>query len=114
MPRRSIRSAAVIAKLLACEGFTDHLAGEIKRYWYAACCRATPQSRRRILKAKRAFTELVKAKLTDTDRLILGKWMSVFARMQFETGLRLGLMAHAQENAKDIPDDWLCEDDDHE
>lgn len=86
-----IKSAVVIAQLLDCEGFSDHTANAVKRYWWRNCCK--PHAQARLAKVRRAFSEMVKAKLSDTDRIVLGRMIGLLSKMQFDTGLRVGLTA---------------------
>lgn len=91
MKRPDVNSGVVIAKLLDCEGFSDFTANQIKRYWLKNC--QNPRLAPRVAKIRRAFAEMVRAKLSDADRLILGRMMAVHARQNFDTGLRIGLTA---------------------
>lgn len=93
MPRNqpAVNSAVVLARFLDCEGFTDYTAAQIKRYWLRNC--KNPRLAPRLKRIRQAFSELVKAKLSAADRLVLGKMMAVHARMNFDTGLRMGLTA---------------------
>ncbi len=105
----SINSAIVIARLLSTEGFSDHVSGEIKRY---ALRQATRGQRQRWKNYKRAFSELVLAKLSEADRLVLGKMIGVMCKMHFDTGLRMGLTAFACEHPKPMPAHELREEPD--
>ena len=96
-------SAVVIARMLSTEGFTDHVAALVHRY---SLRNATPGQLRRYKSIKKAFSEMVKAKLDERDRLVLGKMMGVLTRTSFDTGLKIGMTAFVQEcrtNGKDAP-----------
>lgn len=86
---RKNRRLEAIAKIIGAEGFTDFAANEVKRYWRRRVI--TPDGRKRVGKIRRAFGE-VAARLPAGDQLILGKYISILCKEQFETGLRLGLM----------------------
>lgn len=90
---RHLNSTVVIARLLDSEGFTPHVANGVARF---ALKQATVGQRRRYKRTKRIFSELAKTKLTDTDKMVLGKFMSAKLEMSFNTGLRIGLTAFAE------------------
>jgi len=94
-----IKSAAVIARLLITEGFSDHLGNQIEKYWMRNICHGA--SKRRYRKFDKEISEMLK-KLTDAERLVLGKWISYHKAMSFDTGLRIGLTAFAKKNDKEI------------
>lgn len=97
---RPIKSAVAIAQLLDCEGFSDHTANQVKRYWMASVCKR--HEKMRIARKRKAFQEMAKAKLTDGDRIILGKWISVIMKQSFDTGLRMGLTASLHPLAEEV------------
>ena len=88
-------SLAAIGTLLGGEGFTDHCAQMVKRYWLNR--HVTRDKLRRVKQVKRAFNEQVGSKLSAADRLILGKFIALISKASFETGLRTGLMTLATE-----------------
>lgn len=90
MAKRNVNAVAV-AKLLGTEGFSPHVAGLVRLY----CLRntSTPEQRRRFFRTKKAWSEIVKEKLTDGDRMVLGKFIGCLQAMAFDTGLRVGLTA---------------------
>lgn len=89
--RRDMKSAAVVAQILSAEGFSEYLANEVKRYWMKQIC--NPRAIARARHKKTAFSELVKEKLNEGDRVILGKFISLVEKMAFDTGIRVGLAA---------------------
>jgi hypothetical protein len=91
-------SAIVIAELLSTEGFNEHTSSMITKY---ALHQATQGQRHRFRKFKRMFSAMVKEKLTDADRLILGKFMAVKFKMHMDTGLRMGLTAYLRMSDED-------------
>lgn len=101
MSRKPNKSACVIARLLSTEGFTDHLAGEVKHY---AKQLATPGQLHRWKRNKRMFAEMVKAKLDDRDKIVMGKLIGALSKMNFDAGLRIGLTAfsHGGFDAADL------------
>lgn len=88
-------SSIVILRLLDSEGYSSHASNMVKKYWK----RNIMDQRRklRVQRAERAFSEMVKNKLDDADRIVLGKMMGLHARMNFDTGLRVGLSARLAE-----------------
>jgi hypothetical protein len=89
-------SLSAIANLLGGEGFSEYAANEVRRYWFAR--HVTREGKRRLGKVKKAFGEMVAEKLDERDQLVLGKFISVLCKAQFDTGLRLGLMTLAATN----------------
>lgn len=87
-------SAVVIARMLNTEGFTDHVAGLVRSY---SLKHATPGQLRRFKRTKQLFSEMVKAKLDERDKLVLGRMLSYMARTNFDTGLRIGMTAFLHE-----------------
>jgi hypothetical protein len=56
-----------------------------------------------IERIEKKFHDLVTAlDLTDKERLVLGKFISLRSQMSFDSGLRIGLTAHAQANDKAV------------
>jgi hypothetical protein len=49
------------------------------------------------------LSELAQAKLSEAERLLLGKVIGAMCKMHFDTGLRMGLTAFACEHAKPLP-----------
>ncbi len=84
------RSLAQIASILAAEGFTDHAANEVKRYWRRKV--VTGRQQQRIERVKAAFSKICDEKLSGADKIVMGKYIGVLMSAQFDTGLRLGLM----------------------
>lgn len=85
-----IKSAVVIARLLKTEGFTPYLANCIRKY---ALSLATNGQRRRWTRVKKAFSELMRDKVTEAEKKLIGVFIGTMQRMAFETGLRVGLGA---------------------
>jgi hypothetical protein len=82
------KSAIAIARLLGTEGFTQKAANAVKRYarrkrpaWIAA----------RHERVRKAFGQMVRGKLDDADRHLLGRFLSQFARTYLDAGIRIGL-----------------------
>lgn len=89
---RNIKSSVVIAKLLASEGFSDHVQNLVEKYWLRSIC--WPGRRKSYRRLDRSLAELA-AKLTEAEKMILGKFISLHKTMSFDTGMRIGLMAFA-------------------
>lgn len=86
------RSSVVIAKLLGSEGFSDHVANMVEKYWLRTILRGRGKARN----LEKAFSEQVVPKLNDGDKLILGKFISLHKKMSFDVGIRIGLTAFSQ------------------
>ena len=95
-----LRSSVVIAKLLSSEGFTDHVANEVERYWKHSSG-LTDRQQRKIEQLERDLSELC-ANMTTGQRMVLGRFIGLQKKMSFETGLRIGLTAHAVKHDKAI------------
>lgn len=103
MPRKNknvLNSAISIAKLLNTEGFTDFVANECERY-YRRNSVLTDRQKKSLAQVERAFGEMA-ARLTDTDRIVLGKFIGFQKKLSFDTGLRIGLQVFATKNATDV------------
>lgn len=92
-----LRTASVIAKLLGVEGYSDFVHNQIERYWRNKVMRRDAGSRIHRLDAD--FSEIM-IELSDGEKLIVGKFISLRCQMSFNTGLRIGLTAHAHVNDK--------------
>jgi hypothetical protein len=95
---RSPKSSVVIAKLLGSEGFSEHVQNMVEKYWMRNVCRG---GRRKYRNLDKEITEMCK-KLTDAEKLILGRFISLHKKMSFDTGLRIGLTTFAAKNAQDV------------
>jgi hypothetical protein len=84
-----LNSSVAIARLLDSEGFSDHVGAMVERYWKRNIMQARKAAR--IERAERAFSEQIISKLTDADRIVLGKWVGLQKKMSFDAGLRIGL-----------------------
>lgn len=95
---KPVRSAAVIARAMHAQGFSDAVGNMVEKYWMRNIC--NPRGRKRIRKLDAEVHAMCK-KLTDAERLILGKFISLHKRMSFDTGLRIGLTAFAHKTDKE-------------
>lgn len=86
------RTAAVIAQLLGVEGYSDHVHNQVEKYWCHTVMRRN--ARRSVRRLDADFSEIM-ATLSEGDKLIVGKFIALRCQMNFDTGLRIGLMAHA-------------------
>ncbi len=96
-PKPRVNSAVVIARLLGTEGFTDHVAAQVKRYWMHRSG-LTDRQRRSIERLKKEFGVIMNDKLGEGERLIVGKYFGLLMRMQFDTGLKIGLQSLLTQN----------------
>lgn len=97
--RHNLRSASVIAKLLGVEGYSDFVHNQVEKYWRNKVMRRG--ARKSIRRLDQDFSEIM-APLSDGDKLIVGKFIALRCQMNFDTGLRIGLMAHAHASDKSI------------
>jgi hypothetical protein len=96
-----MNSAVVIARMLGTEGFTDHVAAQVKRYWMHRSG-LTDRQRKSIERLKKEFGEIMHG-MNEGQRLIIGKYIGLLMRMQFDTGLKIGIQALLTQNGnKDI------------
>lgn len=93
-----LKSSVVIAKLLASEGFNDRVQNMVEKYWLQKVC--NPAGRKKHRRLDRDVAEMCK-KLTDGEKLVLGKFISMHKAMSFQTGLRIGLTAFACKHDKE-------------
>ena len=98
MSEPKLNSSLAIAKLLATEGFSDHVASLVARH---ALKMATPGQRKRYKRNKKLFSEMIQSKLTEADKQILGKFISMKLAMSFDIGLRMGITAFLYMPEKD-------------
>jgi hypothetical protein len=107
MPKsKPLRSAVVIGKLLSTEGFNDHVAGMVEKYWKKSAG-LNERQRRQIKKLERALSRVC-GDMPIGDRLILGKFIGLHKKMSFDTGLKIGLQAFATRQDREF--DHLCLD----
>lgn len=84
------KSLSSIARLLGAEGFSDFTKNEVIKYWKNRSG-LTERQLKHIESRKKAFSAIM-AKLDDSERLIVGKYIGFLEKACFETGLKLGLM----------------------
>jgi hypothetical protein len=94
MPRKgNANSALIVARLLDTEGFSAHVASEVKRY---SLRNARPEQLRRYREVKAEFSGIMQ-RLTKQERLLVGAYIRILKGMSFDTGLKIGLTAHVVE-----------------
>ena len=92
------KSSVVIARFLKSEGFSEHAQNVVEKYWVHNILNGRAKSRYRKLDVE--FSEIM-GKLTDAEKLIVGKWISSHKAMSFDAGLRIGLTAFATKRDKE-------------
>lgn len=102
MAGKNCRSGVGIAKMLGIEGFTPYVATLVRR-WYRRRV-ASRNQRKRYEKARNAFRESVVPKLTDADRIVLGRFIGQIETAAFLTGMRMGLAVRLGEAEPWTPD----------
>jgi len=97
------RSAVVIARLLATEGFTDHTANQVERYWKEKAG-LNERQRRQIKRLEDEVSAMTKD-MTVAQRLVLGRFIGLHKKMSFDARLKIGLQAFAQRTDKPIEEE---------
>ena len=100
----SIKSSVVIAKLLASEGFSDNVSQAVESY-YRRRAGLTERQKKSIVRLREELTEMC-LKLTEGEKLVLGKFIGLQKKMSFDTGLKIGLTCFANDNAKDVESEY--------
>ena len=88
--RPQINSVVAIARLLDGDGFTEHVANQVRRYWNH-CVAPTDRQRERWAKKEKTFKETVSPHLTDAQKTALGEFITLQEKRSFDAGLRIGL-----------------------
>lgn len=86
------RSAVIIARLLGIEGYSNYVHNQVEKYWKHKMMR--PEKAKHIERVEREFSEIM-ADMDERDRLLVGKFIGLRSKMNFDAGLRIGLMAYA-------------------
>lgn len=94
------RSAVVIARLLATEGFTDHTANVVEKYWKKKSG-LTARQEKQLAQLEKKFSKFM-ANVSIEDRLVIGRFIGLHKKMSFDTGLKIGLQAFATKMDKEI------------
>jgi hypothetical protein len=86
----SPNSCAVIARLLAAEGFGDFEANAVENYWRKRSGLSDRQ-KRQIARLDKEIARIM-ANAPEGDRRIIGRFIGLHKKMSFDTGMRIGLM----------------------
>jgi hypothetical protein len=97
---RGNSSAIIVARLLATEGFTDHTANQVERYWKRRSG-LSPRQHRQLKQLETELSEIMKG-LSAAERLVVGRFIGLRMKMAFDTGLKIGLQAFAQQTDKPV------------
>lgn len=100
-----LRSSVVIAKLLASEGFNDYVQNCVETYWKHSSG-LTERQRTKLENMKKEFGEFMKD-CTEAEKLLVGRFIGLHKKMAFDTGLRIGLAAFANQMDKELPDETI-------
>lgn len=110
-PKKTLHEVALLMKA---SPWSAEITAVVKRWWKAH--RLDLRRKGRFERHKIAFQSMVREKLDERDRIVLGHYMKLFARQHFDAGLTMGLMASFEERlSKDGPldmgehmsdDDW--------
>lgn len=87
-----INSAIVIARLISAEGFNDHVANQVGKY-YREAIGLTDRQKKKITRLSRELSRIAQEKLSEGDRHVLGRFIGLHKKMSFDVGLRVGLGA---------------------
>lgn len=96
--KKPINTSATLAKILKAEGWTDHLANEIERYVHGSV--TTERQNRQAERIEEAFGRDVVPKLSQGDRMVVGRFVSLKMSAGFEAGLRTGLGARIHQSER--------------
>lgn len=83
------RSAVSIAKLLGTEGYSDFVHNQVERYWRQIVLHGNGGNVDRV---DAQFSDIM-ATLSPEDKKIIGEFITYKSKMNFDTGLRLGVQA---------------------
>ena len=97
---KPLNSAVVIARLLGTEGFTDYVANSVHKYWRKSSG-LSPRQQNKLKHLEENMTGICK-KLSEGDKMVLGRFISYHKKMSFDTGLKIGLTCILHEDAKDV------------
>ena len=95
------KSAVIIGRLLGTEGYSSFVHNQVTRYWRRKVMHK--QAEKKLSRLEDDFSSIM-AEMTEADRLVIGKFISLRSQMSFDTGLRLGLTAFAFERDRIILD----------
>ena len=87
------RSSVVIARLLASQGYDSYVAEQIERYNRKTSGLSNRQ-KQALDETAKELSEMCK-KLTKAERLLLGRFIGYQCRINFDTGLKIGLACFA-------------------
>lgn len=97
------RSAVVIARMLGVEGYDAHTHNAVAAYWKREVM--NPERTKGVAKTEAKFHKLVEElDLNEKERMVLGRFISLRSQMAFDSGLRIGITAHAHLHDKTISD----------
>src|SRR5215467_4037518 len=99
-------SAIIVARLLGTEGFTDHTAAQVERYWKRRSG-LTQRQKRQIAALEKELGEMA-CKMTAAERMVLGRFIGLRCKMSFDVGLKIGMTAFAKQNDKNIESDGVA------
>ena len=96
---RPTKTLAVIAQLLGAEGFNDYVAHQIEYYHKRRTF--TERQRQRFEETRKSFGKIM-AKMDEGERLVVGKFIRLKGHMDFDAGLRIGLVKHVWDSTKEV------------
>lgn len=97
-------SAVIIARILGVEGYSNHVHNEVKRWWKHRVM--DPRETFRLERIEAEFSEFMRD-ASESDRLLVGKFIQLRSRQSFDAGFRVGFQAlvfeHSAEQTRTVP-----------
>lgn len=98
--RKRLKSSVVIAEMLKSEGFTDHTANAVTSY-AAYRLGLSVRQLRQFRNLKKEMGEIMRD-MPESKRLVIGRFIGIHKKIAFDTGLRIGLQAFAQQHGQEV------------
>ena len=95
-----MKSSVIIGQLLNSEGFSDHTAACVEK-WYKRNYVLTDRQQQQIARIEKEMSQWC-AGLSASQRLLLGKFVAFHKKMGFTAGLHIGLTCMAVNNCKEV------------
>ncbi len=102
-PHKPLKSSVVIARLLKSDGFTDHVANQVLKYWRNAA--GLTERQKRQMDGLQTELSDITGKLTAGERMVIGRFFGLRIKAAFDTGLRIGLMTSLHCKDIEVEDD---------
>ena len=94
-------SAVIVARCLGVEGYSDYVHNQVRLYWKHHVM--NKRKERNVADNEKRFKKLIAdLDLSEKEKRILGRFISLRSQMSFDTGLRIGIQAFAHEHDKPV------------